>query len=331
MKKSTKKFVISSEAKNDAGFHVKTSGIELASYNKNPLLLWMHQRPKGKSRDEILPLGNMIDLAIQDQKLLGTPTFDDTDEFAIKLFNKVENGTLRMCSAGLLPLKWENIDGEIWLVKSKLVEVSLADIGANAEALSIALYNENDELITLSSLAQTFETLKPEIDMKLIQLTAATLLPLLKLAEGATPDEVQSAIEDQVTLVGTQASEIVKLTQAKTDAENKVLALEQSINEAKVVALVNGAIEARKIVEGDKDKYIKLAHADFDTTKSVLESMQAAPTVHSQLGADDKTKAYEKLTWQELDAQDKLITLKAENIELFKAKFKEQFGRDYKA
>jgi hypothetical protein len=159
MKKSSKRFLVSSEEKNSQGFRVRTAGIRLGQYEKNPLLLWMHKRPKGDSTEEILPLGNGVDMVIENGNLYGVPLFDPSDAFALKIHNKVENGTIRMASAGLHPISWkEDENGELWLWDSELVEWSLCDIGANPEALAVSLYNADGELVTLSQLNQEYET-----------------------------------------------------------------------------------------------------------------------------------------------------------------------------
>lgn len=333
MKITTKRYIISSEIKNSNGFKVRTSGINLADFNLNPILLWMHQRPAGKSKEEILPIGNAVELQIEDNKLTCRLAFDETDPFAITLYEKAENGTLRMLSAGLLPLQWsEDEQGEIWLENSTLKEVSLVDIGSNSEAVSVTLYQEEkNKLVTLSYDEILNTNLKPKTDMKLIQLQAATLLPLLKLKDEATPEEAQAAISELVTLVGDKANEIVKLTEARDDFKAKYEAEVKLKNDAKIIALVDSAIEARKIVAGEKDSYVKLATADFETTKALLDGMPENKKVKDQLkDGEGAGEDLTKLTWKELEASNKLIALKANDFPVFKEKFKAEFGVEYK-
>ena len=91
MKKSSKRFPINTEVTNGNGFRVSTEGVDLSHFKLNPLLLWMHVRPKGKSKDEILPLGYWEDIQLKDGQITGVPVFDDEDEFAMKIYRKVEN------------------------------------------------------------------------------------------------------------------------------------------------------------------------------------------------------------------------------------------------
>jgi len=172
--------------------------------------------------------------------------------------------------------------------------------------------------------------------MKLIQLNA-DVLPSLKLADGATADDVQKAIGNLVTLAAENAEavkvkelEIVKLTTEAADFKEKYEAGVKLANDAKITALVDGAVAERKIVEGEKANFIKLASADFDTTKSLIDGMKSAPTVASQMKEGEPGEDLAKLSWKELEGKGKLITLKAQDLPLFKEKFKAEFNVEYK-
>lgn len=330
MKKSSKRFTISTEARNSFGFRVKTEGVDLSDFNKNPLLLWMHKRPKGERQDEILPLGYWTDIQVQDGRITGVPMFDESDPFAMKIYQKVENSTIKMASAGLKPGEFEEIDGEKWLTKSSLQEGSLCDIGSNSEALAIALYNDNDEIINLAEFNQQFNINKKD-DMKLIQLSAAALLPLLKLNEDATDADAQVAILNLVSENKNQATQIQTLKDEKKTLQDKIDLAENADKDAKAISLVDQAVKDRKITEGAKDGWLKLAKGDFETTKATLDGMEGSPAVNTQLnqgeeGADELLK----LSWKELEDQGKLVKLREANFDAFKEKFKKEFGAEYK-
>lgn len=330
MKKLSKPYVISTEAKNLNGYRVRTAGIDLTEYNANPLMLWMHKRPKGERKDEVLPPGNMVDLKVKGTTLMGTPSFDETDDFALSLYNKYEGGTLRALSPGLIPLKWgKDANGDIWLEQSKLKEVSLVDIGANAEAVDVTLYNESDDLITLS-LQDIENTFKPDNTMKLIELSALAVLPLLKLSAEATAEEAQTAISNLVTLADTQATQLITLKAERDDFETKYNAEVKLAAQAKVVTFLDAAETAGKFVKGDRPKWEKLANADFDGTKDILDAMPSNKTVLEQLKDEDTNSKLLTLSYDELDKSNKLETLKAENFAVFKEKFKAKHGVDYK-
>jgi len=329
MKKSSKRFTISSEAKNDKGFRVRTAGIDISGYKTNPIMLFMHQRPKGLKTDEVGVIGNFVDLEFENSALLGTPLFDDTDPFAIKLFNKVENGTMRMVSAGLLPLKFaKDSNGEVWLEKSKLIEISLADIGSNEEALAVALYNENDELIQLS-LAEINENLKPEINMKTIELKAVA--PILGLdADTATVADATAAIATVVALASDQQKTIKKREDALEALQKKYDDQEEITLAATQKAYVKLASDEGKFVAGDIPKYEKLMKEAPEATKELIEGLPKNKSVVEQLKFGEDTKEFVKLSWSELESKNMLVALKAKDLPLFKEKFKTEFNTEYK-
>lgn len=336
MKKSSKKFALSTEAKNDKGFRVRTAGIDISAYTANPIMLFMHQRPTGKSRDEVGVIGNMVDLHKKDNVLWGTPSFDDTDDFAIKLYNKVENETIRMCSAGLLPIEWAKDEaGDIWLEKSKAVEMSLADIGSNAEAMSVNLCNEKGDLITLS-LDQIETHFKTDTNMKLITLSAgAVALGLSATLE--TEDAVNAAINTLVQLNSEQKDTIQTLSSEKETAETNaktakadLVKLQKETTEKENKAFVALAYKQGKFVKADIPKYEKLMAEAPETGKEIIDAMPASKSVMEQLNAaENKDNPLVKLTYDELDKQGKLETLKAENFTVFAEKYKGKFGTDY--
>lgn len=341
MKKSSKRFTISTEAENRHGFQVKTAGIELAEFTENPIMLWMHRRPKGESRDEILPLGFWEDVELRDGRLTAVPVFDDTDNFAMTIYNKVENGTIRMASAGLKPKNgdeaWGLVDGMPWLLKSAAVEFSIVDIGSNPEALSVALYDDSNELITLS--ADFLQTLTPKLNnnMKVINLSA-DVLPVIGLVDGAKPEDVLAKITEIVTLAADQKNQLVTLAADKTAAEAKAASLQIKLDEqvnlaqdAKAIALVDKGCEDRKYTADQVPNLLKLAKLDYEGTKSVIDSMPGNATAKSVMlsGQQAANEEYVKLSWDEMDKSGKLLALKASDLELFKAKFKEKFNKEY--
>jgi hypothetical protein len=336
MKKSSKKFTISSEAKNDKGFRVKTAGIDIKGYRSNPIMLMMHQRPTGKSTDEVGVIGNFVDLHFTDNKLFGTPAFDENDAYALKLYSKVENNVMRMCSAGLLPLKWgKDAAGDIWLLESKLLEVSLADIGSNSEAFAVSLCNENGDIITLS-LEQIENNFNPNPNMKIIKLSAgAVALGLAATLE--TEDAVQEAMQKLVELATAKGVKVVQLTtdlgkekDAKEKAEADLVTLQSATKTAENKAFVALAHKEGKFVAADIPTYEKLMTEAPETGKEIIDAMPANPSVMAQLqSAEDQKNPLLKLTYDELDTSGKLETLKADFPDVFKEKFKAKWGRDY--
>ena len=313
-------------------------------------MLWMHQRPEGKHKDEILPLGNFINLEYDAaaQSLSGVPVFDDTDDFALKIFNKVENGTIRMTSAGLMPVTWKEVNGEKWLWESVLLEATICDRGSNGEALaqaSVELYDEQLQPIALSD--QYLKTVTNETisNMKTIELTEENL-NMVNLKEGATPDEYAGAVQKTVNLAEERKERIVTLTAekeaaetAKTEAEGKLAELKAEKDNENLVALVDKAEEEGKITKDERSIYLGDKENDiealsFEKAEAILATKSPQKSVEETLKLTHKGKTIEvdfvKLTYKELEKIDgALVELKDKNFDLFNEKYKAQFGKDY--
>ena len=207
-----KEAAISTEALNSYGGRVLTAGIELSQFERNPVLLWMHRRGWEKGA---MPIGRIENIRTEGDKLIGTPVFDQNDEFAKQIESKWENGFLRMLSAGLEIIE-TSADPSLLLpgqtretvTRSKLVEVSIVDIGSNDEA--IQLY-EDGKFLRLTSgeenlrlpLLKKEETPeaqeqegaennnKPNNNSKMIK----EQLSLLGLPENATEEQATAALQ----------------------------------------------------------------------------------------------------------------------------------------
>ena len=338
---TSKKYRISNEAKNDKGFRVRTAGIDLSEFENNPILLWMHQRPKGEKK-ELLPVGNIVELELLDNELWGRLAFDPTDDFAVQLYNKYENGTLRMVSAGLVPLEFKEHNGEPWLDTSKLKEVSAVDIGSNSESYGVQLYQDSEGLVQLSfsQLQNKHRELFKTSNMKMITLQAGTLLPLLKLAEGSDAAAAEQAITQLVTLADTQKTTIAEkenaLVKLQGDLDGITTKYEDLVklqNTQKIEALCEGGVTERKYTKDQKAHFVKLAAQDFEGTKALIDSMPKQEEVSTLLGAsgsDSEVAELMKLSYEDLDKSGKLEMLKTKSPEGFKKKFKDTYGVDYK-
>ena len=350
MKRTSKRYVVTTSALNCYLFRVLTSGGDIGPYANNALVLWMHQRATGNSKDQILPLGNGVDLKFEGDELTCYLEFDENDPFAMQVYNKYENGTLNMLSLGAKPLELSDdpslkLPGQQGPTVTKwlLLEISCVDIGANPEALGCQLYDADDNKIEMASLTEDSliklfgslspQTSKPENtdNMKLIQLSGASLtgiLLALKLEETATEVDVQKKVADLVQLNAAQGTTITTLTASESD-------LKKQLNDAAELALsgkIEGVITAagKKILPAQVENYRTLLKLNFDGTKAIIESLPSVDSVAETINKKKTTsdKAVE-LTYDELDRKGMLIALKAENPELFKSKFFDKFKKEY--
>lgn len=335
LKTSSKRLRLSTQAMNSKGFRVRTEGIKLDGYNQNPLLIWDHNFPvAAKTKDAILPLGCGTNVSIENGELFVTPAFDLTDTFAESIYNKVENGTIRMASAALNPIEWI-IDekGELWLWESELIEASITPKGANPESFAVELYDaESSTFIHLSD--DFIKTIKETKMPNIINLSAENTLAL-KLSADATPDQVNAAISAIVKLSADQATTIVTLSAERDTAKADMDKLKKQVDADRIVQLhTTEVVTNRKVTEEAWGELIKLG---YDGAKSVLDKMPANATAAEKLKDNDKDAATElsglvKLSWDELDKskEGKLERLKNLSLEDFKAKYKERFNKEWK-
>ena len=305
-----KRLCIHDESLNSYGFWVKTKGIDLKQFRKNPVMYYNHDRTK-------LPIGRWEDIEVTDDgKIFATPVFDLNDPFAKQIADKFENDFLRAASMGLKPFDFsdhkDNVkQGQTYptLVRSKLIETSISDIPSNDGAL-VVFYDENENIMDLSQMnlnqILNIKPLKIEKSMK-------TVLLALGLAENA--DEAQAL------------AAITSLQNLKADAENRLLAFETEAKNketARIESLVNLAIKDQKITAAQKDLYLGIGadsgSAKLEQVLSGIPSLQRAST-QLNLGADDTTgKTFKQLTKSELE------DLKLNDKEAYIALYEKEYG-----
>jgi hypothetical protein len=78
-------FVVHDESLNTRGFRMLTSGVDLASFRENPVMLLNHS-------DWDLPIGRWENIRIEGSRILADAAFDEADEAAVKIMRKVERG-----------------------------------------------------------------------------------------------------------------------------------------------------------------------------------------------------------------------------------------------
>ncbi|MBR5899338.1 MAG: HK97 family phage prohead protease [Muribaculaceae bacterium] len=254
-----KEAIITSNGLNSYGSRVLTDGGDLRQYERNPVLLFMHNRAFSR---ENLPIGRMEGLRIDGDRLIGTPVFDLNDEFAKRIADKWENGFLRMLSAGIEIIETSS-DASVMLpgqtrptiTKWKLVEVSVVDIGANDEALR--LYDQAGAMLKLASGIdnEVLPLLKEREDNQLIIKTTMNkeLLTLLGLQEGATDEQVLATVR------------------GLKEKADKV----EAMTLANITAIVDEAVTTKKITADKKDHFVNLGKAaGIDSLRETLSLMK---------------------------------------------------------
>ena len=311
-----KEAIITTSGRNSYGSRVLTSGGDWRQYERNPVLLFMHNRAFSR---ENLPIGRMENLRIEGDRLIGTPVFDMKDEFAKKVADKWDNGFLRMLSAGIEIIE-TSTDASVMLpgqtrptiTKWKLVEVSVVDIGANDEALR--LYDQEGTMLKLASGMdnEVLPLLKEKEDNQSTIKTKTTmdkeLLTLLGLPEGATDDQVLATV------------------QGLKEKADKV----EAMTLANITAIVDEAVTTKKITADKKEHFVNLGKAagidSLRETLSLMKPVQKPTDVIAEQTATVKGKAdatYAKLS-EVPDAE--LRKMKEENPKEYARLYKAEYN-----
>lgn len=321
-----KEVVISTSGLNSYGSRVMTAGLDTSQYCRNPVLLWMHRRG-----GDNMPIGRMENLRVDGDRLIGTPKFDEKDEFAKKIATKWEDGYLNMCSAGIEILEYSTdpsmlVQGQTraTATASKLVEVSIVDIGANDEALKLygggklleLAAGQDCDLLPLVKLSKPEETPKPEAAAQSNENTNSKNMKketflLLGLAETATEEQVHAAV-----------------TALKSKADNA-----ETLTLAAITAQVDAAITERRITADRKEFFINLGKTSgADALRQTLELMQPArkPTDVIDTTKDAPQGQPEQATFAKLSEvpADKVSNLRKDNPNEYMRLYKAEYGID---
>ncbi len=319
-----KSFVLIDESRvNSYGFRTMVDGVDLVQFKKNPIMLWMHNRAFRGTKDEILPIGRWENIRVEGEpgkrKLLADPVFDEKDPFALSIKQKVDDGFIRMASAGLEDYTWSDaveykLKGQtrLTLLKSRLSEGSIVDIGSDDGAL--ALYKDG-QMITLAAGGDNPEipifnnNEKEESDMKTIALK-------LGLPETASEQDILNKIS---TLQSFQTENVTLKSELET------------IKLANITGMVEGAITEKRITADKKEHFINLGKSvGVEQLKETLSLIPSAlkPTDVLNLkkngnyvpGATSEAKKLSDLKPAEM------IQLRKENPEEYRDLYKAEYG-----
>lgn len=286
----SKEVIISNSSLNSYGFRVLTAGVDIKQYKRNPILLWMHMRPYRGTKDEVLPLGRVENIRIDGDELIGTPVFDATDDFTREVQAKWEANTLRAVSAGFEPVEWSEdkkymLPGQQFatLTKSKLIEVSICDIGANDDALK--LYNQGK----MVELSRNGELPIPKITNHNTTEKMQKIALTLGLSEQAAENEILSKINS----LQKEADKVVSLTQELNDVKTQL----EGIKKSELISLIDAAITAGKITPQNRDHFVGLADKlGKEELKKTLECLSAPARPSGIIDPEGGTATYKKLS-----------------------------------
>ena len=307
-----KRVRISNDRLNSYGFRVLTSGIDVEQYKRNPVLLYMHERGN--------VVGYVNDLKVENDEITGELMFDCASDQSERCQKQFEFGSLRMVSAGLEIIETSEdptmlVPGQTrpTITKSRLFEVSVADVGANDDAIVLEkdgkrIMLSKDGTCGLPLITHNNNQSNKDMEQKVIALQ-------LGLPETATENEINA-----------------KLAQLKAvEQENETLKAEtQQLTEARIAQLVDTAIAEKRLEAQHKEQFVELGKKiGAEELEKALRAMKPQVKLSSMLGhhgsapVSDSEKTYTKLS--EVPANE-LVKLRAENVEEYKRLYKAEYG-----
>lgn len=307
-----KRVRISNDSLNSYGFRVLTSGLDVAQYNRNPVLLYMHERGN--------VVGYVKDLKVENNEVTGELMFDCASELSQRCKKQFEFGSLRMVSAGLEIIEMSEdkdllVAGQTrpTITKSKLFEVSIADVGANDDALVL---QRNGKMITLGRDGDCdLPLLNNNNKQKTEEMENKTIALQLGLPETATDAEISA----KLTELNALKEQNVSLQKEK-----------ESLTLVNITNLVTQAIAEKRLEEKDKDQFVELGKKiGAEELEKTLKAMHPAVKLSSVLGHQGGTPAGEqKFTKLSEVPADQIAVLRSENPEEYKRLYKAEYGID---
>lgn len=309
---TSKRIRITNETLNCYGTWIRTAGVELKQFERNPVLLWMHQRGT--------VIGMIRDLRVEGDEITGEPYFDEVREESRLAKQQWDKGTLRMGSPNFEiietsedPALMKPGQTRPTVTRCRLVEYSMVDIGGNDDNIRLSYggkelsHGTNDNIPLLNRNTNQHQTNMNE------QLKTVALM--LGLAESATLHDVQQKIN--VVLEYQNANE--KLKKERDDLKKEL----ETMKLSGITALVEDAVKTGKIDASRKDHFITLG-------KSVgTESLRL--TFDAMRGSVKPTQVLNRPAGQASGSWTKLSEVPTDELRLMRKEDPQQYRRLYKA
>ncbi len=322
-------FVLHDETVNTYGFRMLTSGANLDEFRKNPVILLNH-------KDWELPIGRWENIRIEGTQILADALFDEKDDIAVKIADKVEGGFLRMASMGAWPPEEVSEAEELKLPGQTLPtvtrwtarEASIVTIGANHNAL-VLFDRQTGKALDLTD-ASTIIRLMDRLNHSKNNSNMDNILKeILKLQDSAQDAEVIGAVKQLIE----NNDRLTRENQELKDAAERAEAERKEARHAEAVRLVDAAIADGRIHAAGKEAYLKLFDADFENTRTTLDAIPRRHSVTERIREGERKQTVElsdlaDKSWEELDKTGRLVELKDKAPELYREKFKATFGTE---
>lgn len=307
-----KRVRITNDSLNSYGTRVLTAGMNVEQYQRNPVLLYMHERGN--------VIGYVKDLKVEDGEVTGELMFDEASELSIRCKKQYEFGSLKMVSAGLDILETSEdpellVQGQTrpTVTKSKLFEVSLVDVGSNDDAIVL---QKDGKKITLGKDSECPLPLLNNNNQKQKQMEQKMVAMQLGLPATATEAEINAKLDELKT---------AKEENEQLQQKNAALTL------ASITAAVEKAVGEKRITPDKKDEFINLGkEVGQEKLESILSAISPQMKLSSVIGHQGGSSTQQPATYKKLSdvPSAELLTLRKEQPEEYKRLYKEEYGME---
>lgn len=241
------------------------------------------------------------------------------------LMENLERDLARMI-AGRCGMKPEDItaryfDGsDHWLTAQEAVDMKLAD-GIYSMPDSNAPEGQTNE--------EVYKFFYNRLNTNQTNIRDMALLDKLRMLPSFKDVNDEQGVIDLVRSLENKATKVDALEKANNAYKERI----EQAESKEIDAILNKAVSEGKITKEQLPSFKTLMDKDRKTTEALLNSMKPTATRRAVDYIDDKTGGGDSLagmSWDEIDKAGRLGELKDTNIELFKNKYKERFGVDYK-
>lgn len=308
-----KRVRISNESLNCYGTRVLTSGMNVEQYNRNPVLLYMHERGQ--------VIGYVKDLKVEDGDVTGELVFDEATELSKRCKKQWEFGSLKMVSVGIDIVETSEdpkflLPGQAapTITKSKLFEVSLVDIGANDDA--IALHKDGVRLTLGKGAADVLPPLHITNNKKRKEMDQEKLALELGLPKDADEAAISAALAK------------LKAKEAEAESLRKEC---DTLRAARIETLVNAAVAEKKIGEDKKQQFLELGKkVGAEDLKATFDAMSPRVRLSSIAGGDGGSPVAGSAGYKKLSdvPVEELEKLRKEDPARYKKLYKAEYGID---
>ena len=249
-------YVLSDESRNSYGFVVLTEGIDTTAFERNPVMLYMHNRDGNV-------IGRWDNIRKEGKRLLADAVFDESTELGAQVKKQVESGFLRAVSIGIENIAKEILNGVETVTKCRLIEVSVVDIPSNENAVKL-FRRSGGYVYKLKELeSDTPQDLKSALIAVLGLVSTATdedVIRAVKTAlEGAeTPEE---AVDDAIMrgyIENAQRGTFIALARGNRAAFCDYLKSQETSQSGQIARLIDEAQAKNKLMHCERGIYERL-------------------------------------------------------------------------